>query len=1187
MQDSENIQLKVIEKSQEINLVKILDTIDDMVFELSVSGHFLYVNPSFLNKTGFRQADLSNLTIWDVLTEKDKNTYLENFNRLLKSGDSTAYQELDLISKSGEILHTGQKIDFLTDGKKLVHIYVVARDITELINTRRAIKLSEARYKSLVENVGDIIFELNGEGKFTYINPTTIKLTGYSGKELMNMHYLQLIDPEGLDNVTEFYKKQIKSKTPTSYYELVICPKKGKNKINVGLRLEFVFEEDLVVRTYAIARDITELIRARKELAESEEKYRLISESARDLISLHKPDGEYTYASPSSFELLGYKPNELIGNSVFNYFHPDDLKAMKANSFKDLVGNKGKSNIEYRIARKDGEYVWFESYNRPIRDKTGNVIAYQSSTRDISKRKAHELKLQKTDVKLGLYKEGLKTLNEITSNIELTSDQQLSQALWLSTEFLGLDCGIITEVVNNDYKVLKMYGEDIYLKSGFVSPFDQTFCQIAYAKEAVLSIEQVSKTTYKVHPCYENRKIECYIGIPYYVSGQKRGTIHFSSIKPRAEEFDLNEQEFVKLLAQWIGFILQHQEYEKKLMADKMILQAFVMAAPAAIAMFDKDLRYITASDKWYSEYDLEDEYIIGRSYFEVFPEIGQEWEEIFQRALSGNTESNDQDLFERANGEIKWIKWEVKPWYSKLDTIGGLIMHTEDISQQKEQQLQLKIAKRKAEQASKAKEQFLSTMSHEIRTPLNAIIGMTDLMLMEDQDDEQLKRLKLLKFSGENLLVLINDILDFNKIEAGKLEFEIADFNLRSLLERSQGSMQNITDRKGIELHLNFDENIPKYVKGDVVRLGQVITNLVNNAIKFTEKGYVSLKVRLVHKDDHHCTIKFEIKDTGIGIPDRKLKTIFESFEQGGADITRKYGGSGLGLAITKKLLTLMNSGIQVHSTEGLGSVFFFELTLPIGEKPAETEKIIDAELRSNLKLLVAEDNPGNRVLIESLFKKWNIGLDFAFDGTDAVRLIQSQKYDMVFMDLQMPEMDGYEATETIRAMEGEYYKKIAIVALTASVMSNVLEKTKQVGMNNYVSKPFNPNQLRQIIAKYTNGHFEPVSAAKPIHDFPYLVELIGDDHDAITAIIQTTIKSISHATEGLREGLDQRSLDRVRKEMHVLRPNLHNLELGYLVVNFAHINDLEENTISALEELLLQIDLAINSARLQSYFS
>jgi CheY-like chemotaxis protein/nitrogen-specific signal transduction histidine kinase len=533
------------------------------------------------------------------------------------------------------------------------------------------------------------------------------------------------------------------------------------------------------------------------------------------------------------------------------------------------------------------------------------------------------------------------------------------------------------------------------------------------------------------------------------------------------------------------------------------------------------------------------------------------------------------------------------------LDTVGGLIMYTEDISQQKEQQLQLKIAKRKAEQASKAKEQFLSTMSHEIRTPLNAIIGMTDLMLMENQTEEQLKRLSLLKFSGSNLLRLINDILDFNKIEAGKLEFEVVDFNLKKLLEKIRGSLLNLTDQKNLDFNLKVDPDLPDYVKGDEVRLGQVLTNLVNNAIKFTEDGHITLKARLVNEVEDRVSIKFEVKDTGIGIAKDKLETIFQTFEQGGVNITRKYGGSGLGLAITKKILALMNSSIKVHSTEGLGSVFFFELELPVGNAPAilETEVADGTAVRDDVCVLVAEDNEGNRILIESLFRKWQIKMEFAFDGLQAVKKVQTKKFDMIFMDLQMPEMDGYEATKTIRSMEDEYFKEIPIIALTASVMSNVLEKTKEVGMNAYVSKPFDPVHLKNTIATYTNKVSKetineevkeaetPPAHVDPLDQFKYLKSLVGDDKDSLKEIVETTLKSVVNATNGVKEGLEANDVERVRRELHVLRPNLHNIELGGLIADLPKITELEPESKKLLQELIIKVETELSTDGLKLF--
>ncbi len=893
-----------------------------------------------------------------------------------------------------------------------------------------------------------------------------------------------------------------------------------------------------------------------------------------------------------------------------------DLKTLT----KELLSASGKKKIEFGIKGKKHNGLcqqiipgyFLVSYQDTTPGKTQKDLL--ATTINLVKEKVADQpgRNEKSSAafKLSQYKEGLKVLNEISSNPDISSEQQIEEALGVCTEFLGLKSGILGRVEGDKYIADKIYSVDGRFRKDQVFNLEETFSDTVYKKEKILAIEDISKTTYKIHPGRELFHIESFIGIPYYVSGEKRGTLVFSSPEPR-EPFDQNEFEFVKLLSKWIAFILQQQEYEKNLMSDKMMLQVFASTAPAAIAMVDEHFRYIAASDKWYSDYGLEDEYIIGKSYFEVSPDIGQDWESIFKRAMAGNVEHNDQDLIEHENGDIQWIKWEVRPWYKKLDVVGGLIMYTEDISQQKEQQLQLKIAKRKAEQASKAKEQFLSTMSHEMRTPLNAIIGMTDLMLMEDQTPQQLKHLKLLKFSGENLLVLINDILDFNKIEAGKLEFEIADFNLKKLLEKIRSSLSTLAAKKNLNFDLKYDESIPGYVKGDAVRISQVITNLINNAIKFTEKGYIALKARLIHSEEESCIVKFEIKDTGIGIPEDKLDAIFQSFEQGSTETTRKYGGSGLGLAITKRILELMDSSIKVQSTVDHGSTFYFELELPLGQAKKKIPEEMKAEtvLRDDLYLLVAEDNDGNRTLINSLFNKWNVNHDFAVNGREAVEKSDSKKYDLVLMDLQMPEMDGYEATKQIRLKQGKYFTDLPIIALTASVMSNVLEKAKKVGMNGYVSKPFDPNHLKEVIASHTNGDTpdidhvvveevelveelveEPAEIIENpgnnnIDSFPYLKSLIGNDLTALAEIIKSTVKSIVNAKNGIVHGIAEDDVKKVRAELHVLRPNLHNVELGNLTKDLPKITELTKENKDLLEKLINEIEGELTSDRLNEY--
>ncbi|MFT4737027.1 MAG: PAS domain S-box-containing protein [Cyclobacteriaceae bacterium] len=1047
----------------------------------------------------------------------------------------------------------------------------------------------ESSFRQLVEQLGDMIFELDENGFFVYVNPAILQQTKYSESEFYKMRYRDIMESNDAESVESHILAQVKKTKASAYLECKIKTKAGK-KLDIGLNMQFAYEAGWVIRTYIVAREITGIVQAKKKLMESEEKFRLISENSQDMIAIHDLDGKYKYVSPIVTKLLGYQAEDLIGISPYDLTHPDDLIRIFDGSSRAKLLEESFTIDEYRFKGKDNEYRWFQSYTKPIWDDTDNLTAFQSFSRDITLNKTHEEQFKKADEQLNHYKEGLKLLNEITSNTALTQDQQINQALWASTEFLGMETGVLSEITGQSYQIKYIYGEASGFKQSENYPLEETFSEVIYRKNNIISIEEISKTTFKVHPCHRRFQLEAFIGMPYFVAGKKRGTITFSSPEGRTEPFSDNDLEYIKLLSRWIGFILQHQEYEQNLMQDKIILQAFVSNAPAAIAMFDKEMRYITASDKWYDDYGLENEYIIGKSYFELFPDIGQDWETIFKKALDGSIEFNEQDLIEKADGTIQWIKWEVRPWYKALDTVGGLIMFTEDISLQKEQQLQLKIAKRKAEQASKAKEQFLSTMSHEIRTPLNAIIGMTEVMLMDDQEPEQLKRLDLLKFSGENLLVLINDILDFNKIEAGKLEFEIENFDLKSLLEKITESMMSIVDKKNLSFEVTYDPELPEFVKGDSVRVAQIITNLVNNAIKFTEVGGITLKARCVHRTKEICNVKFEVKDTGIGIAKNKLETIFQSFEQANTAITRKYGGSGLGLAITKKILALLGSKIQVHSKEGVGSTFFFELDLPIGEGVhVERDTAPQAAIRDDIHLLVAEDNNGNRILIESLFKKWDISFDFAFDGKQAFEKIQLKHYDMVLMDLQMPEMDGYEATKAIRNLPSTKYREIPIIALTASVMSNVLEKTKEVGMNGYVSKPYSPKDLKNTIAEFTSGvgSEKEVQEDKSLSDFPYLTSLIGDDPNTLKEIIKTTVESVENARVGIINGLQDTDVEKVRSELHVLRPNLHNLELGALTAHLPKIREITAENSVILRQLTTTIEKKLLDSRITKYIA
>ena len=391
------------------------------------------------------------------------------------------------------------------------------------------------------------------------------------------------------------------------------------------------------------------------------------------------------------------------------------------------------------------------------------------------------------------------------------------------------------------------------------------------------------------------------------------------------------------------------------------------------------------------------------------------------------------------------------------------------------EQNNALILSKSKAEEASKSKAEFLATMSHEIRTPLNGVIGLTHLLLEDDPKQEQIENLNALKFSAQNLHAVVNDILDFSKIEQGKIELEEIEFRLYEVVKAIIAALSYRAKEKQIELNLNYDENVPSLIIGDPTRLGQVLNNLLNNAIKFTDKGSVSLNIRLLNTIAAQAQIEFEVKDTGIGIPKAKQKMIFDRFTQSSTSTARKYGGTGLGLSICKNLLALKGTELLLESDEGKGAKFYFSLNYK--HKSSSTENIqphstLKSEPANNaiLKILVAEDNLLNQKIIAKFLAKWNMKYTLVENGLDALDRLNSSDYNLILMDLQMPKMDGLETTQSIRKSSKLKVRNIPIIALTASAMLDVEADIKLAGMNDYISKPFNPDDLYHKIMLLTN---------------------------------------------------------------------------------------------------------------------
>jgi len=419
--------------------------------------------------------------------------------------------------------------------------------------------------------------------------------------------------------------------------------------------------------------------------------------------------------------------------------------------------------------------------------------------------------------------------------------------------------------------------------------------------------------------------------------------------------------------------------------------------------------------------------------------------------------------------GDYKWIEWQIsKGAEDSYISIGS------DITNSVLTEIELKKAKEAAEESLKVKNEFLANMSHEIRTPLNAVIGFTDLLLESEVTQEQKEYLVTMRNSGEILLSLINNVLDLSKLDSEKFEIEEISFDLYQYVGDVVKLMNIKAKEKKISLDLKIDPQTPKQVFGDSTRLGQILLNLIGNAVKFTNEGGVTVTVKPQYITGENSEIYFEIKDTGIGIVSNKINTVFGAFTQAKSDTSRIYGGTGLGLTIVKKLIKLLNGKILVESKFGVGSVFKIILPLKIDESKINVEaQIQNAAATENLDLniLLVEDNKTNQFLAKSRLQRWGCSIDIANNGIEGVKKAQEKVYDVILMDIQMPVMDGYEATKIIKNDISKEAGKIPIIAMSAYTAKKDINRALEVGMDDYIFKPFNPNELYKLLEKYGKG--------------------------------------------------------------------------------------------------------------------
>ncbi len=581
---------------------------------------------------------------------------------------------------------------------------------------------------------------------------------------------------------------------------------------------------------------------------------------------------------------------------------------------------------------------------------------------------------------------------------------------------------------------------------------------------------------------------------------------------------------------------------------------------------------------------------------------VNAEMANIIQESITKRSsvvyESNN---ITKDNKEI-WVSSTLTPIFDDTGELSKMVVIETDITERKLVMEELRKAKERAENSEKIKEQFLANMSHEIRTPMNGIIGMLTLLEKTELDKKQNKYLDTINTSAENLLVIINDILDFSKIEAGKITFEAVEFKLSNLIENVVRIVEIKANEKNLQVKTNIDEKLPPVIIGDSVRLNQILINLLDNAVKFTEKGHVTIKASLLKENKSEVVINFEIIDTGIGIPEDKLSLIFQSFTQASSDTTRKYGGTGLGLTIVKQLVELQEGAISATSKPGQGTTF--KVTLKF-KKSTKTELDFDDAISQEeivgsfgkLRVLIVDDSDLNQQVAYNLLKEWNdeLEIDLADNGKIAIHKLKTNTYDLILMDIQMPKMDGYETTRFIRNKLKPPFSEIPILAMTAHAIEGEADKCFEAGMNDYISKPIVANNLyTKVFQLIKQFDVKPVKPSKPkpvvtqvdmgdsVVDLDRLRDLTDGNIEMMQTYISIFLKNIPNDVETMLELLNSKDWDQLKVIAHKIKGNASYMGIKKLgdIIPIIETNCVEGTDLDEIPPLVKQVAQICNKA-------
>jgi PAS domain S-box-containing protein len=1109
----------------------VLEKIGDNYWEHDFTTGQTYFSSMENKFLGFSAEEFAdNTQMWRKQIHPDDKHLLNKIDAGYRNGSINSHAiEYRLFTKSGSImwvLDRGVVVEKSPFGNPIKTVGTHT-DITSLKETEESLKQAEERWQFALEGAGDGVWEYNFQTGEVYFSPGYKRMLGYNDSNFKNevFEWTSRIHPEDL------YQIEL---TDKEYETGAITHHEREYRIkNIEGEYIWILDRGMVIsrtldskplRLIGTHTNVTQRKLIALSLEQSEKQFRSLSENIPGVVYeyIFRPDGThgYKFISPVIEKIFGISAKEFAESG--KYIHPYDQKILFEKREQSKKTNEGFS-YEGRIITPHKGIMWHSATSSFSYEMEDGSRIFTGIILDITEKKLAERKLEE---QRRFYED---ILNQIPADIAVFD-------------------------ANHTYLFLNPVAiKDPELRKWFIGKRDEDYCKL---KNKPMSIAEGRRATF--NKVVESKKLNFWEekltgpdGKPEY---------HLRNMYPV-----LDEKGEIKLVIGYGMNITERKNIEEKLKLNEKRYRDLFNYSQALICTHDLNGIILSVNPAICDALGYTGDELLGKNLISFIPPKEQEFfkPEYLDKIIAEEKVNGVFRVMRKDGSKLFLLYQNYKVREEGLEPY--VIGFSQDITERVKAENELVLAKKMTDEASYAKEIFLANMSHEIRTPMSGILGVAGLLAKTNLDRQQKNYAKLITESANNLLVIVNDVLDIEKIASGKFEFESVHFKISEKITTTIQSFQYKAEEKG--LTLDFTNNLPNdlILLGDPYRLSQVLNNLLSNALKFTQEGKIIITASLLEKDDNKVTIQFSVKDTGIGIPDDRLSVIFDPFVQASTDTTRKYGGTGLGLSICKNLVEMQGGNITAHSEENVDTTFTFTIPYTIGSVDLLAEELkieVNFSDMGKKRILVAEDVELNQFLAKHILESWGFSVDIANNGKEAVDCVQQKHYDLILMDIQMPEMDGIVATQTIRKLSDTAVAGIPIIALTANALKGDDQRYLNAGMNDYITKPYTEERLYKVISKYLKAtennpstknkteNFTPAEPAAATEEKIYdlsMVNVIGKNNPAfVKTMIKLFLDTIPLDLKKLQDAATNEEWEKVGFTAHKMKSTIDSMGIS-----------------------------------------